>query len=106
MMQEDAFFTRHQEKPQNSPTKMTTYKIVSLGAKFPGSCVCCGEQTGSRPFELADTLLVKSPEGKFGVAHPTCAGVKTKGGIGGGRKIASGPVTVVTTYKTKLATSR
>ena len=65
----------------------TSIKIVGLGVKFGGMCVCCNRETGNRDFEKADTLLVKQDD-KFAVAHPICMNVRTKSKIGGGRKIA------------------
>jgi hypothetical protein len=70
------------------------YSIIGLGVKFGGKCVCCGRDTGSRDFERADTLLLRSPGG-FAVAHPRCAGVETKSAVGGGRVVKNNVSEVV-----------
>lgn len=71
------------------------YTVVGLGAKFGGRCVKCQQPTGSRSFELADTILLRDPDSKFAVAHPLCIGITTKGKIGGDRAVRGLlPVTV------------
>ena len=71
-----------------------TYTVLGLGARFGGACVVCHQQTGNRHFELSDTLLLRiGNKGVFGVAHPKCAGWKTKTKISGGR-VGSGPDTI------------
>lgn len=73
---------------------MESYKVLGLGAKFGGRCVRCGQDTGSRSFELADTLLLKGASG-YAVAHPLCVGVATKHAVGGGTKVrGSLPATI------------
>ena len=62
-----------------------TYQIIDASPKFPGRCVCCHRE--ARVFEA---VLVRA-EGKYAVAHQSCAGVTTKGKIGGGRVIVRGP---------------
>lgn len=64
----------------------TTYSVICLGAKFEGRCVKCKQPTGKRSFELADTILLRGPDG-YAVAHPMCVGITTKSAVGGGRKI-------------------
>lgn len=64
-----------------------TYSVLGLGAKFEGRCVKCRQPTGKRSFELADTILLRGPDGKFAVAHPTCVGIATKSAVSGDRKI-------------------
>jgi hypothetical protein len=59
-------------------------KHVGLGVRYGGRCLVCGQATGSRPWELAQTSLYKLENGKFGVAHPRCAGGQTKSRVGGG----------------------
>ncbi len=71
----------------------TTWTVNRLGVKFAGRCVVCESQTGDRSFELADTLLLRAGS-RWGVAHPRCAGVRTKGCVGGGRAIVAGPSTL------------
>ncbi len=63
-------------------------KVLGLGVKFSGNCAKCGRPTGSRDFEKAETLLLKTEDG-FRVAHPVCCGLKTKHKIGGGIKLCS-----------------
>lgn len=61
------------------------YRVCGLGAKYGGKCVVCGQDTGSRSWELAKTALLKSEAGKFAVAHGNCIG-ETKSAVGGGVK--------------------
>lgn len=73
--------------------KKKKYLVLGLGAKYSGRCVGCKQATGSREFELADTILLRDPalsdtdKGRFAVAHPLCIGIQTKSAVGGGRKI-------------------
>ena len=71
---------------------MTSYTF-RLGARYEGNCVKCGRSTGSRGFELENTLLLKDSAGKYAVAHPVCCGIRTKERRGG-RVIVGGPSTI------------
>ena len=75
------------------------WTVDGLGAKRAGQCVVCGRRAGVKAWELADCLalsredrVVVDTEGLEdvrivrGLAHASCAGVATKGAIGGGRK--------------------
>jgi len=59
------------------------YQVIGLGVKFGGKCVKCGCDTGSRDFEKTQTLLLKSDNGKFAVAHGRCCGRVTSRVAGG-----------------------
>jgi hypothetical protein len=63
------------------------YTVIGLGVKFSDRCVKCRQPTGTRSFELADTILLRDPASKFDVAHPSCIGITTKGKVGGGRAL-------------------
>jgi len=57
---------------------------IRLGVKFGGRCPICKRDTGSRSWELSQTALYRSADGKFHPVHPKCAGGSTKSKVGGG----------------------
>ena len=65
-----------------------TYQILD-GARYPGRCVRC--QREARNYEA---VLLRDDSGKYAVAHESCAGVRMKSKVGGGRVRVSGPDTM------------
>ena len=70
---------------QGQGAKKMKYTILG-GARYGGRCVVCDKS--ARDFEA---VLLRGPMGKFAVAHTSCAGVRMKGKVGGGRVQVGGP---------------
>jgi hypothetical protein len=66
-------------------------KVLGLGVKYGGRCVVCGCDTGSRAWELAQTMLLRYDDGHYGVAHPVCCHAKVKTRVGGGVVLVDAP---------------
>lgn len=67
-----------------------TYTFYKLGARFSGPCFVCKKYTGSKPYELAETLIYMKDK-TFVVAHARCVGAITKSKIGGGLAFRTAP---------------
>lgn len=54
------------------------YEAIKMGAKRAGTCVKCGKYTGSRRWELDQTVLIKDQDGKWAVCHAECCPAAAK----------------------------
>jgi hypothetical protein len=66
-------------------------KVLGVGAKYPGRCALCGRDTGHRPFELAETVLLRLADGKYRVAHARCTGGRIRHKVSGGVVLEGAP---------------
>jgi hypothetical protein len=69
-------------------------KVLGIGAKYPGRCAVCGRPTGDRPFELAETVLLRQADGKYRVAHARCTGGRVRHKVSGGSVLVGAPAEV------------
>jgi hypothetical protein len=61
-------------------------KVLGLGVRYEGRCVVCGRLTGTAPYQLRETVLLRLTDGKYRVAHPGCIGGWVR------HKVSRGPV--------------